>query len=358
MKHDDRSDMLARIAEEFARNAYRTGLREPDPRVHAAMARLPRERFVPPDLVPRAYEDSALPIDSGQSISQPFIVSLMSSLLRLQPHHRVLEIGTGSGYQAAVLAGLVREVWSVERLPELATQAIVRLRELDCRNVHVRVGDGHLGWAEHGPYDGIVVTCGGERVPGALLDQLAPGAHLVMPVGPEHDQRLLDVTVGVDGRPERRDVLGVRFVPFVAAAAPLRAHFELFEQQDHVGVRGFGATVAEAFAQAARGLTALSTDPGRVRERRRVDFSCGATDSQHLLAQWLDAVARTMRDEGLVFARFEVRIESDLLHATGFGEPIDATRCAREWAGFRASADAAFVGLVPEGWLAQCASAL
>ena len=154
-----------------------------DPRVLAALVAVPRERFVADELAEFAYEDAPLPIEEGQTISQPYIVALMVAALELRGDERVLEIGTGSGYAAAVLAHLAREVYTVERHEALAEIARRRLAELGCANVHVRHGDGTLGWPEHAPYDAIVVAAGGPDVPATLREQLAIGGRLVMPVG-------------------------------------------------------------------------------------------------------------------------------------------------------------------------------
>ena len=207
--------MLETVDATFRRCAAQTGLEAPDPRVREAMLRVPRERFVPPGLAHRAHDDAALPIACGQTISQPFVVALMTTLLRPEPWQRVLEVGTGFGYQAAVLGEVVGEVGTVELTSELAAEATARLRQLGYANVHVRCSDGFHGQAEHAPFDGILVACGAESIPQALIHQLAPGGHLVIPVGPRGDQRLLDVTKDHSGGVQRRDVLGVRFVPFV-----------------------------------------------------------------------------------------------------------------------------------------------
>ena len=215
MQREPQRQMLADIDHEFDRCGWRTGFDAPDPVVRAAMARVDRSRFVPPQLLHRASDDSALPIGCGQTISQPFIVALMSTLLRLQPGDRVLEIGTGSGYQAAILAEIVGQVFSIEVIPELALSAAALLQQLGYHNVHVRAGDGWAGWPELAPFDGIIVTCAAETLPEGLLAQLVPAGHLVLPLGPSDDQRLLDVTMGQDSKPHLRDVLGVRFVPLV-----------------------------------------------------------------------------------------------------------------------------------------------
>jgi protein-L-isoaspartate(D-aspartate) O-methyltransferase len=187
-----------------------------DPLVLDAMRSVPREHFVPDGLAEFAYADEPLPIGEGQTISQPYIVAVMAEGVRPQPGQRALEVGTGSGYAAAVLASIVAEVYTVERLAGLAEAATRRLAGLGYRNVHVRHGDGSLGWPEHAPYDVIVVTAGGPWVPPALLDQLAVGGRLVMPVGAEpRFQRLVRVVrAGVD-QYEYQDLEEVAFVPLV-----------------------------------------------------------------------------------------------------------------------------------------------
>jgi protein-L-isoaspartate(D-aspartate) O-methyltransferase len=189
-----------------------------DPAVLAAMGKVPRDRFVPRHLARFAYEDEPLPIGEGQTISQPYIVALMTEALRLRPGDRVLEIGTGSGYAAAVLAQIVAEVHTIERLAPLAESARRRLADLGYANVHVRCGDGTLGWSEHAPYDAIVATAGGPKVPPALLDQLAIGGRLVIPVGASpRAQRLVRVVrTGTDGYTDE-DLGVVAFVPLIGA---------------------------------------------------------------------------------------------------------------------------------------------
>lgn len=190
-----------------------------DPAVLGALRSVPREAFVPSHLVEFAYEDTPLPIDEGQTISQPFIVAAMTEALVLTPNDRVLEIGTGSGYAAAVLGEIASEVYSIERHRLLADQATERLRELGYSNVHVLCGDGTLGWPQHAPFDAILVSAGGPEVPGVLVDQLAPGGRLVIPVGPDlRDQRLLRVTKQRDGTTRTEDLGGVRFVPLIGEA--------------------------------------------------------------------------------------------------------------------------------------------
>ncbi len=189
----------------------REGIR--DERVLAAIGAVPRERFVPPDLAEEAYDDRALPIASGQTISQPFVVARMSELLAARPEQRVLEIGTGSGYQTAILARLVREVVSIERHGELADAARRRLDEVGVRNATVVVGDGTTGYAERAPYDAILVTAATPRVPAPLVEQCAMGGRIVAPVG-TRDLQDLTVFVREDGLAPR-PVEAVKFVPLI-----------------------------------------------------------------------------------------------------------------------------------------------
>lgn len=183
-----------------------------DPRVLAAMRKVPRHLFVEPAQRAQAYEDHPLPIPGNQTISQPYIVAIMTELLDLQPGERVLEIGTGSGYQSAVLAQLAQDVYTIEIVPELARSAAARLKELRYDNVTVREGDGYRGWPERAPFDGIIVTAAPERIPQPLLDQLAPGGVMVIPVG-GFFQELKVFRKSADGRVTEKDVLPVRFVP-------------------------------------------------------------------------------------------------------------------------------------------------
>jgi protein-L-isoaspartate(D-aspartate) O-methyltransferase len=184
-----------------------------DQQVLAAMTRVPRHRFVPTSLEPLAYGDHALPIGFDQSISQPYIVAYMTEAADISSTDRVLEIGTGSGYQAAILAELAREVYSIEIVAGLATRARTVLRELGYANVHVRTGDGYLGWREHAPFDAILVTAAPDHVPPALVEQLAVNGRMLIPVGTgEQELRLLTRTA--EGVMEQT-MLPVRFVPLV-----------------------------------------------------------------------------------------------------------------------------------------------
>lgn len=185
-----------------------------DQRVLQAMRSVPRHRFVPPHLWDEAYEDAPLPIGHGQTISQPYIVALMTQALGLTPTSRVLEIGTGSAYQSAILAHITPYVWSVETVHELAVQAEARLYELGY-HVRVREGDGRLGWPEHAPYDGIIVTAAGDEPPPALVQQLATGGRLVIPTGGNVENQTLWLVLKHADRLEARALAAVRFVPLV-----------------------------------------------------------------------------------------------------------------------------------------------
>jgi len=184
------------------------------PAVIAAMDRVERHEFVPEALRALAYEDRPLPIGYGQTISQPYIVALMTDLLELMPGDRVLEIGTGSGYQAAVLAELGLEVYSIEIVPELGDEAAARLDRLGYDKVATRVGDGYYGWPERALFDGLVVTAAAGHVPPPLIEQLKPGGRMVIPVGePFRVQHLVLITKAADGTLRSRQLLPVRFVP-------------------------------------------------------------------------------------------------------------------------------------------------
>jgi protein-L-isoaspartate(D-aspartate) O-methyltransferase len=189
-----------------------------DRRVLDAMRKVPRHRFVPADLQQYAYENRPLPIGEDQTISQPFVVALMTQLLRLNPESRVLEIGTGSGYQAAVLAELARDVYSIEIVEPLARRAAATLEELGYERIHLRTGDGYRGWPEAAPFDGIIVTCAPDHVPPPLEEQLAEGGRMVIPIGVSGDQDLV-LIVKEAGRLVRRDVIPVRFVPMTGPGA-------------------------------------------------------------------------------------------------------------------------------------------
>jgi len=185
-----------------------------DDRVMAAIKQVPRHKFLPPDSRLLAYHNGPAPIGMGQTISQPYIVALMTDLLNTKPSDTVLEIGTGSGYQAAILSKLVKKVYSFEIIKELAGKARRRLKQLGYLNVTVHTGDGHAGWPEHAPFDGIIVTAAAPYIPQPLIEQLRTGGHLVIPVGVHYGyQELMVVTKTADGKIETRNVMGVSFVP-------------------------------------------------------------------------------------------------------------------------------------------------
>jgi protein-L-isoaspartate(D-aspartate) O-methyltransferase len=186
-----------------------------DPRVLAALSRVPRHLFVPPDLASSAYGDHPLPIGQGQTISQPYIVALMSQWAEVQPGEKVLEVGTGSGYQAAVLAELTDRVFSIEIIPELAQTAAARLAALGYAQIRVKAGDGYLGWPEEAPFDAILVTAAAPAVPAALAAQLKEGGRLVIPLGAAFGEQFLVRLRKVNGELNEEEQLPVRFVPLV-----------------------------------------------------------------------------------------------------------------------------------------------
>ncbi len=211
-----RHRLMMEIAADVRETASRTGRPALSPRVMAAMGKVRREDFVPPMEAERAFANRPLPIGHGQTISQPFIVALMTDLLDLAPADRVLEIGTGSGYQAAVLGELVARVSSIEFVPALAEAAKHRLAALGYANVEVRQGDGYRGWPERAPFDAVIVTAAAPEIPPALVDQLKPGGRLVIPVGrPNQRQILFRGVRNDDGTLATREVLAVAFVPMV-----------------------------------------------------------------------------------------------------------------------------------------------
>lgn len=187
-----------------------------NPSVLNALLTVERHRFVPPELLDVAYSDRPLPIGHGQTISQPFIVAYMTELLQVDSTHKVLEIGTGSGYQAAVLAELAKEVYTIEIVAPLGQQAEDRLKSLGYSNVHVKIGDGYLGWPEHAPFDRIIVTAAPETVPPILVEQLKRGGRMVVPAGPRFwGQDLLIVEKDANGKITRESTIPVRFVPMI-----------------------------------------------------------------------------------------------------------------------------------------------
>lgn len=215
--------LIDEIKAEARETAAWTGRDRFAPRVIEALRKVRRERFVPDHAAVRAYVNAPLPIGCGQTISQPFVVALMTDLLDLQPTDRVLEVGTGSGYQTAVLAEIAGAVFSIEVIPELADVAKRTLAREGYRNVTLRAGDGGYGWPEYAPFDAIIVTAAARDVPPALVEQLRPGGRLVIPVGvPSRDQDLRVLRKGPDGRVTSRTVLPVAFVPLTGPSAAIQ----------------------------------------------------------------------------------------------------------------------------------------
>jgi protein-L-isoaspartate(D-aspartate) O-methyltransferase len=211
-----RARLVAEVDAMYAMTRAETGLAAMSPQVRAALAKVERHRFVPSGQQSLAYRNHPLSIGSGQTISQPYIVALSTDLVAPQPGQRVLEIGTGSGYQAAVLAEIVQKVYSIELVPSLGKDAAERLKTLGYANVEVRIGDGYAGWPEQALFDSIVVTAAAPRVPEALVQQLKPGGRMVIPVGASFEaQQLLVIEKRADGSVQRKSVLPVRFVPLV-----------------------------------------------------------------------------------------------------------------------------------------------
>ncbi len=209
--------LIDEIRQDTRETRHYTGRDHLSAAVLDAMQRVDRAQFVPPGSELYAWENRPLPIGYGQTISQPFIVALMTDLLDLAPTHRVLEIGTGSAYQAAVLSQLAAEVYTIEIVPELATSAAARLERLGYDNVHVRSGDGRLGWPEAAPFDRIIVTAVGDDIPPRLLEQLAVGGRMVMPIGPRYGgQNLTVIDKTADGI-DTTQVLPVQFVPLTGS---------------------------------------------------------------------------------------------------------------------------------------------
>jgi protein-L-isoaspartate(D-aspartate) O-methyltransferase len=212
LAQDGRDDGRERRLDMVERQIRQRGV--VDERVLDVLRSVPRERFVPPEAVPHAYDDMPLAIGFGQTISQPYIVAYMTEALVVQPTHRVLEIGTGSGYQAAVLGQLAREVYTIEIVSGLARTASTVLRELGYSNVHVREGDGYAGWPEQAPFDRIIVTAAPDEIPQPLIDQLAPGGRLVIPIGSQGETQWMTIVERTAAGVVERRTIPVQFVPF------------------------------------------------------------------------------------------------------------------------------------------------
>jgi protein-L-isoaspartate(D-aspartate) O-methyltransferase len=211
-----RNRMVAEVEAMYADTQRETGLNAMSPPVRTALGKVERHRLVPPDQQSSAYANRPLPIGNGQTISQPYIVALSADLLAPTADHVVLEVGTGSGYQATVLAEVVKQVYSIELIESLGRTAEQRLQEMGYRNIEVRIGDGYAGWPGKAPFDGIVVTAAAPQIPPALVAQLKPGARMVIPVGGDgFIQYLKLVTKRADGGYDEREIIPVRFVPLV-----------------------------------------------------------------------------------------------------------------------------------------------
>jgi len=212
-QENDKKDPFIRVRQRMVRNQISArGIH--DQKVLKAMLQVPRHKFVPPAYKRMAYDDRPLPIGHGQTISQPYIVALMTEALKLKPDTKVLEIGTGSGYQAAILSLLCNEVYSIEILSPLANNARKTLRELGYDNVKIKTGDGYQGWPEHSPFDAIIVTCAPEAIPEKLKEQLAEGGRMIIPVGGSLTQELVLIRKK-NGKLHQESVARVRFVPMV-----------------------------------------------------------------------------------------------------------------------------------------------
>ncbi len=209
-----RAALLREIAPDVQDTVKHLNKRAPDARIMQVLGRVPRHEFVAENLRPYAYENVPLPIGHGQTISQPYIVAIMTDLLDLKPGCRALEVGTGSGYQAAVLAEMCAKVHTIEIIEPLGNEAAARLKRLGYERVEVRIGDGYYGWAAHAPFDAIVVTAVATHVPPPLIAQLKPGGRMILPVGTRFTvQQLVLVSKGEDGRVTARQILPVAFVP-------------------------------------------------------------------------------------------------------------------------------------------------
>lgn len=211
-----RAELVQEVATATLLSAEETGRPALDNKVLAALGKVPRHRFVPADEIRNAYLNRPLPIGYGQTISQPVVVALMTDLLQLKPGDTVLEIGTGSGYQAAILGELVQAVYSIEIIAPLAKQATMRLKDLGYSNVTSKIGDGYYGWPEHAPFDAIIVTAGASHIPPPLLRQLKPGGRMVIPVGSLFlTQYLMLIEKKLDGTITNRQIIPVSFVPLL-----------------------------------------------------------------------------------------------------------------------------------------------
>lgn len=212
----EREEMIKQVELMARESGPYTGRHVLDDRVMQAMAKVPRHMFVPPEMRSQAYQNRALPIGHDQTISQPYIVALMSDLAQVQPGEKVLEVGTGSGYQAAILAEVGAEVYTIEIVPELGREAAQTLQKLGYDNLHLRIGNGYKGWPEAAPFDAIVITAAPDEIPQALVDQLAADGRMIVPVGARAGMQTLTVVEKTaEGGTKTREVVPVSFVPMV-----------------------------------------------------------------------------------------------------------------------------------------------
>ena len=224
----DLQRMIAEIESEVKYTRSYIGKDKLDPRVMEAMSKVSRDEFVPPDLKRLAYDNGPLPIGHGQTISQPYIVALMTDMLQLEPENIVLEIGSGSGYQSAVLSLLCKEVHTVEIVTELGKEVATRLKSLGYNNIKTHIGNGYDGWPEHAPYDAIIVTAAATHIPEPLIEQLRPGGRMAIPLGlPRMHQELMLVVKNDQGEINVNSILGVAFVPLVDERTANKDHSPL-----------------------------------------------------------------------------------------------------------------------------------
>ncbi|HEX9943154.1 MAG TPA: protein-L-isoaspartate(D-aspartate) O-methyltransferase [Thermoanaerobaculia bacterium] len=329
------------------RQIARRGVR--DRRVLEAMRKVPREVFVPENLAEFAYDDTPLPIGEGQTISQPYVVALMAEALELGPGDKVLEIGAGSGYAAAVLSRMAREVYAIERHESLARQARERMRRLGYSNVHIVQGDGTLGWPEHAPYDAIAVAAGGPEVPQALLDQLADGGRLVIPIGPDpRTQSLVRVRHRTNGGYVREDLGAVRFVPLIGAQG-WQEEGGAIKAPPQAPVVGVGGPPGEPVTESP------AASVGRPEHERAAEVAAGVTPitsalslrglptevvlTHHRPAGPVQQVARLVREECEPFDDLETAELDALLERIGDSRVVlmgEATHGTSEFYRFRA----------------------
>jgi len=324
-------------AEAFATRQY-TGRAAFDPRVLAALRRVPRHAFVPAELRQRAYANHPLPIGHGQTISQPYIVALMTDLIDPGPDDVVLEIGTGSGYQAAVLATLVKRVYTMDIVDALAGDAGARLRQLGYHNVDVRSGNGRLGWPEHAPYDAILVAAAARSIPPALIEQLKPGGTLVIPVGGAHEsQELMVLGKDAQGRMHERSVLPVVFVPLTGTGDGYRSGLILVRSK-----RGALADTGSGLRSRIRNVSGFATVAAGI-PRRRISRG-GSIMGTHENKTKVTLLTGSYRIKGYIDLLPGARVTDYMQEAKEFVAVMDAEVYEAEVAG-RQVLTAAFINV-------------